>query len=106
MEKSKNFTTFEVFAKNVKGEKDGKKYDFYAYHTYNKDAKKVTVKFTKMVKNAPTERCYVRVQNTEWNLDKTSRFPTIWIKEIEETLPITKQNKAVDDFEDLDALPF
>ena len=104
MEKS-NVTVFEIFTKRIAGEKDGKKYDFLAYHTYDKQAKKVTVKFTQSVTKAPKERCFIKVDNANWNLDKSSRFPTLWVKEIEEIVNISYQNKNVQDFSNED-LPF
>lgn len=45
----------EIEAKRIKGEKDGRKYDFLAYSGFTNDGKKCKFKFTKDCKLKPEE---------------------------------------------------
>ncbi len=47
--------TLEIECKNIKGEKNGKKYDFLAYSGFTVDGKKCKYNFTKACKLGPEE---------------------------------------------------
>ena len=89
--------------------KDGKTFD--AYETTGKNGLKITVKFRKEVKNVPSEDSYVIVPIEKVNYAKNTIYPTIWVHEISEVIPL-KNEKQVDktllEILDIDAddLPF
>lgn len=57
---------------------------FNAYHAYDKNNKKVTVKFTKDCENVPpVGRHVITVSTDNANMDLTGRFPTLWVKKVE-----------------------
>ena len=64
--------------------KEGKK--FNSYKAVQKDGKLIDLRFTKAVKNAPTEDCIIVVKEENVNIDKSRLYPRCWVKEIEETL--------------------
>lgn len=76
--------TLEIECKNIKGEKNGKKYDFLAYSGFTVDGKKCKYKFTKACKLKPEEigiyKCTVDSDKI-WK-DKQSKFNEYWIAEL------------------------
>jgi uncharacterized protein YxeA len=68
----------------IKGEKDGKKYDFFSYTAYDKRGKKSKIKFTKDAKNVPQEEgCYtLYIEKTQINRDKTTKYNEYWFKDV------------------------
>lgn len=82
---AKDYCLIELIAEQIKGEtKDGKKYDFLSYHTYDKKAKKAKIKFTKKAKNTPTEAGTYEavIRREDMNRDKQSKYYEIWVKDI------------------------
>ena len=74
----------------TKIEHEGKK--FNAYKTFQKNGKKIDVKFTRDVKNAPEENCIIVVEAGKMNLDKNRRFPCLWVREIKEVKQLPDKN--------------
>lgn len=74
----------EIECKNIKGEKNGKKYDFLAYSGVTKDGKICKYKFTKACKLKPEEvglyKCTVDSDKI-WQ-DKQTKFREFWISEL------------------------
>lgn len=70
--------------KRIKGEKDGKKYDFFSYTAYDKRGKKSKLKFTKDAKNVPAEEgCFtLTIDKTKINRDKSTKFNEYWVKDV------------------------
>ena len=68
----------------IKGEKDGKKYDFLSYVAYDKKGRKSKLKFTKTAKNIPSEEgIYVlEIEPSKINRDKTTKYNEYWVKDI------------------------
>ena len=93
-----------IHAKRIKGESaDGRKYDFLSYEGYDKEGHKCKFKFTKDVKNLPSEAGeYVFViLKTKINRDKKVRFNEYWIRQVESIAPYAPH------FEDnVEDLPF
>ena len=81
-----NVSTYEIVirAKRIKGEKDGRKYDFLAYEAYDNDGRKCKIRFTKDVKNLPTdagEYTFVIPKN-KMNRDKSIKWREYWVQEV------------------------
>lgn len=74
----------EIEAKRIKGEKDGRKYDFLAFNGFTNDGRKCKYKFTKACKLKPTEegvyKCVVDSDKI-WQ-DKQTKFREYWISEL------------------------
>lgn len=66
----------------TKIEYQGKK--FNAYKTFQKNGKKIDVKFIKEVKNAPDVDSVIVVKLGNINLDKSRKYPCLWVRGIEE----------------------
>lgn len=59
---------------------EGKK--FNTYKSFTKNGRKIDVKFRQEVKNLPTEHCYAEIEVDSMNVDKSKRFPVLWISEV------------------------
>lgn len=94
-----------VEEKETKDE-NGKTRKFNVYHTYTKNGRKMQVKFRKEFTNLPTEKCTAVICKEDMNIDSSSRFPTLWVVEVQEYLPFVteedteKHNKKIDDMFD------
>ena len=77
--------TIIVKVERIKGEKDGKKYDFLAYTTTNKKGERSRIKFPKTVENIPKkEGIYVvTVESVNIRRDNRVVFPTYWVQQVE-----------------------
>ena len=74
----------EIEVKRIKGEKNGKKYDFLGYTGYTTDGRKAKFKFTKDCKNKPeAEGLYICLVDSDkiWK-DKQTKFNEFFIKEL------------------------
>lgn len=61
--------------------KEGKK--FNTYKTVSKNGRLTDLKFTKDVKELPSETCYAHILPDNMNIDKTREFPVVWVKKVE-----------------------
>ena len=68
----------------VKGEKEGKKYDFLSYTAYDKKGRKSRLKFTKTARNIPDkEGIYVlEIEPKDINRDKTTKYNEYWVRNV------------------------
>ena len=73
--------------------KDGKMFD--AYETIGKNGIRINVKFRKEVKNLPSEDSYIIVPIDKANYAKNTIYPTIWIQEVNEVIPV-EEEKQID----------
>lgn len=75
----------QVDVKRIKGEKEGKKYDFLTYTAYDKRGKKSKLKFTKTAQNVPAdEGCFtLTILTTNINRDKSTKYNEYWVKNVE-----------------------
>ena len=73
-----------VEAKRIKGERDGKKYDFLSFEGFDKNGRKCRFKFTKDCNDVPEEEgeYIMTVDRAYINKDKQSRFNNYWVKEV------------------------
>ncbi len=93
----------ELETRLIKIEKpDGSKTSFYAYKTFLKNGKKMDLKFTKEVKNAPTEDCMISVNADNMNIDRNRKYPLVWVKKIEEILPVRTLKHTAEDYKEID----
>ena len=72
--------------------KDGKTFD--AYETTGKNGIRITVKFRKEVKNLPNEDSYIIVPIEKVNYAKNTIYPTIWVHEITEVIPLEEERQV------------
>lgn len=101
---SNEYLSLFVIAERIKGEKDGKKYDFIAYKGSTKKGLKCRYKFTKDVTNPPTEAgiyC-IKVHKCNINRDKRFTYPIYWIREIEEITQEAFEVENNDSFKDFE----
>ena len=66
---------------------EGKK--FNVYKTFTKNGRKIDVKFRKEVRDLPTENCYAIINVDDMNVDKSKRFPVLWIAEVQSYEDVT-----------------
>lgn len=81
-EKKENTYNLFIHVSRIKGEKDGKKYDFLAYSGADTRGKKCKFKFTKDAENYPKEEGYfcLNVNKANINRDKQSIYNEYWIR--------------------------
>ena len=72
---------------------------FTAYKAVTKNGNKIDCRFTKDVKNAPTEPCYIVVDEDKANVATNRQYPVLWVKEVKEILPFESTNNLSDFFE-------
>lgn len=66
--------------------KDGRA--FNSFKAISKNGRKITCKFTKDVKNVPTENCVITVAAGAAELNTSGEFPVLWIRAIENVKPM------------------
>lgn len=68
----------------IKGEKDGKSYDFLTYTAYDKQGKKCKLKLTKDCANYPKkEGCYyLNIAKADIRRDKQVKYREYWVRNI------------------------
>lgn len=72
--------------------KDGRTFD--AYETIGKNGVRINVKFRKEVKNVPLEDSYIVVPIDKANYAKNTIYPTIWIQEIVDVIPVETEKQV------------
>ena len=77
---------------------DGKK--FNAYKTIAKNGKKMDVRFTRDVKNTPTQPCMIVCNEEDANVDVSRQYPILWIKNIIRTEDYEKKSNLSDYFDE------
>lgn len=77
--------------------KDGK--EFISYRAVQNDGKLIDCRFTRDVKNAPEKTSYVMVDPSQMNISYSYEYPRLWIKRIEEIIPI--ENEEINNICDL-----
>lgn len=87
----------EISVKTVKFAGENGEESFLAYKGFTKKGW-VDLRFTKEVENVPTKNGYIYVENENCNVNKTGRFPIIWVKKIEKFEEITFTQKLEDYF--------
>ena len=70
---------------------------FNTYKVVDTNGKKVDCKFTKNVK-APSQSCYIYVDNDKINYDNSRLFPCYWVKEIAKTEELVSDAHKMTDF--------
>lgn len=70
---------------------EGKK--FNTYKTFTKNGRKIDVKFRKEVKNLPEGNCYAIIAVDEMNVDKSKRFPVLWVSQVQGYEDVTEVRK-------------
>lgn len=88
----------EISVKTIKFAGETGEESFLAYKVFTKKGW-VDLKFTKDVKNAPTKNCFIFVDTDKLNINKTGRFPIVWVKEIAKIEEINFTQKVEDYFE-------
>lgn len=87
----------EVSVKTVKYAGENQEESFLAYKAFTKKGW-MDLRFTKEVENAPTKNCFIYVEKENLNVNKTGRFPIVWVKKIEKIEEITFTQKVEDYF--------
>lgn len=88
-----SYTKFEIA--EVRDVKTSEGRTFKAYKTYKADGRKIDLKFVTGTKNIPLDRCYIVVDDANWNVDENRRYPCIWVKNaVEKIIPIEFGAKA------------
>lgn len=86
-------------------EKNGLK--FKAYQTIPTSGqfkgKRVDLKFRREAKNIPSERCYIYVDDDQFNLSTSGRWPVIWVNNVNRIEPLKPKANAADNFESADS---
>ena len=79
-----DFYEIVMDCKRIKGEKEGKKYDFLAYYGYDSKGRRCNFKLTKAcsVKPEAEGKYIVIVEKCDINKDKKSRYNDYWIRSI------------------------
>lgn len=89
----------EVSVKTVRFAGEEKEESFLAYKGFTKKGW-IDLKFTKEVKEVPTRNGFIYVESENVNVNRTGRFPVIWVKKIEKFEEITFTQKIEDYFGD------
>ena len=56
---------------------------FNTFKAFTKNGRKIDVKFRKEVKNLPEGNCYAVIGVDNMNVDKSKRFPVLWVSQVE-----------------------
>lgn len=93
----------EIVVEQRTAKKDGKEIKFNAYKTFTKNGRKIDVKFTKDVKDLPTEHCMAIIDVDMMNRDDSGRFPVIWVKDVVsyESIEATRKAKNKEKLDEL-----
>lgn len=89
----------EISVRTVKFAGEEKEESFLAYKGFTKKGW-IDLKFTKDVKDVPERNGYIYVEKENVNVNRTGRFPVIWVKKFEKFEEITFTQKTADYFEE------
>ena len=84
--------------KRVVTTKDGKSFD--TFKAVQKDGKLIDCKFTRDVKNLPTESCMMFVEKENINVNRSGKYPVVWVKKVEKYEESKTIRDNTDIFED------
>ena len=87
----------EISVKTVRFAGEEKEESFLAYKGFTKKGW-IDLKFTKEVKDVPTKNGYIYVESENVNVNRTGRFPVIWVKKVEKFEEINFTQKIEDYF--------
>lgn len=86
-------------------EKNGAK--FKAYQTIPTSGefkgKRIDLKFRRDAKNIPSERCYIYVDDDQFNISTAGRWPVVWVNTVNRIEPLKVKTNAADYFDAADA---
>lgn len=86
-------------------EKNGRK--FKAYQTIPTSGqfkgKRVDLKFRREAKNIPSDRCYIYVDDDQFNISTAGRWPVVWVNTVNRIEPLKKKTNVADYFDAADA---
>ena len=88
----------EISVKTVRFAGEEKEESFLAYKGFTKKGW-IDLKFTKDVKEVPTKNGYIYVESDNVNVNRTGRFPVIWVKKVEKFEEINFAQKIEDYFD-------
>lgn len=74
---------------------------FLTFKTLAKNKKWVDLRFTTSVKNQPTEDCFIVVDSNNANYSTAYQYPRIWVRAINEILPLTHNGNGDNAVEEL-----
>jgi hypothetical protein len=94
----------EVHEITVKNSDGSIKNKFNAYKTYLTNGKIMDVRFPQQVKNLPKENCYIKVNSNDVNIDKSHKFPRMWIQEILEIIERKALQRKPEQYKEVDTL--
>lgn len=89
----------EVSVKTIKFAGEKGEESFLAYKAFTKRGW-TDLKFTKDCKNIPTKNSFIFVEKENVNVNRTGRFPVIWVKDIDHCEEIKFEQKVEDYFAD------
>ena len=69
---------------------------FDAFHTFSKDGKKLSVRFRKECGNPP-DSGEITIDSDGANVNKSGRYPVLWIKSYKDFKPFENDGKALDE---------
>lgn len=75
--------------------KEGKSFD--AFKAVQKDGKLIDLKFKKEVKNLPSESCFMFVEKENLNVNRSGRYPVVWVAKVEKY----EESKTIRDNSDI-----
>ena len=87
----------EISVKTVRFAGEEKEESFLAYKGFTKKGW-IDLKFTIVVKDVPSKNGYIYVESENVNVNRTGRFPVIWVKKIEKFEEINFTQKIEDYF--------
>ena len=71
---------------------------FLAYECVDKHGKLMTVKFVKGCPNIPERPCVILVKPENMNVDKSRRYPCLWVKAVEEIREKKFDTSSLDEY--------
>lgn len=74
---------------------------FKAYKTYQKNGRAIDLKFPNDVANKPKENCIIVVKIENMNLQTNTKYPRLWVKQIEEIKPLSRPKNNTEELNDL-----
>ena len=78
--------------------KEGKSFD--AFKAVQKDGKLIDLKKKKEVKNLPSESCFMFVEKENLNVNRSGKYPVVWVAKVEKYEESKTIRDNTDMFED------